>query len=124
MATFIALAVGVLPLMHTGQAMAGERAGTVADLCTVDVCGCCPDTGADLDAGCCDDHSDPEAPVPCDDAPCDCPCCGKVLPVVSMMSPFSPAGLFWDPSPTPSWTPHMTRPQSAALCVAIQPPIA
>ncbi|XAL99669.1 hypothetical protein OT109_19080 [Phycisphaeraceae bacterium D3-23] len=122
-AVFLIAAVAVLPLMHTGSAAAASQADSAADMCEVDLCGCCPGQALDAGSACCGDSDQPESPAPCDGPPCDCPCCGKVLPAVSMISPLPALGLFWDPSPTPSWTPHIACPKSAAVCVDIQPPI-
>ncbi len=125
----LVVAVSMLPLLHTGPVHAeAEGCGAVGQGCTVDVCGCC-EHAADGQSCCPSEHSpanDQESPdqEPPADSPCDCPCCGKVMTVAPMAPPATPAGLFWDQTPTTLLLPHLACPDSAAVRVAIQPPIA
>lgn len=119
-------AVSMLPLLHTGEALAGtDGCDAVNEACTVDVCGCC-DYAPDPQPCCPSDRTpdntpDEELPT---DSPCDCPCCGKVLTVAPMAPPYPVAGLFWDQTPTALLMTLQACPSSAAVRVAIQPPIA
>ncbi|MEM9415087.1 MAG: hypothetical protein AAGA29_06350 [Planctomycetota bacterium] len=122
-ATILFVAVAVLPLLHAGHADASAPGYDQAEACCVGDC-CGITQAGEVAPGCCMDESDQPGPAaPCDDRPCDCPCCGKVLPAISLLPPLPASGLFWDPSPTPSWTPHRACPKSAAVRVDIQPPI-
>jgi hypothetical protein len=122
-------AVSMLPLLHAGPVHAqADGCGAVGQGCTVDVCGCC-DHAAEAQA-CCPSEGAPATdqnstdPVRPADSPCDCTCCGTVMTVAPMAPPMVPPGLFWDQTPTALLIPHLACPDSVAVRVAIQPPIA
>lgn len=119
----LVVAVAVLPLAHTGHARADAPVDGAAALCSIDACGCCPSQTAVSATSCCTPEDGSDEPAPCDDRPCDCPCCGKVLQVVSMISSLPMSGLFWEQTPAPVWAPHPACPDSAVVGVDIQPPI-
>lgn len=119
-AMFLIVAVAVLPLVHTGHANAQAAADAASDLCCVDPCGCCDTEPGSEQTPCSPD--DEQAPCN-DDRPCDCPCCGKVVPVVSMISPFPADAPFWGEHPAVLAIRHDARPDNVAMRVDIQPPI-
>jgi len=119
-AMFLIAAVAALPLVHTGHARADTASQASADLCCVDPCGCCDTQPGGDDMPCA--PGDEQAPCN-DDRPCDCPCCGKVVPVVSMITPLPVDAPFWGEQPALLPVRHDARPDSVAMRVDIQPPI-
>lgn len=132
-AALLVVAVAVLPLLHAmpSHALGGCGGGdAVAEGCCGDPCGVCASgcAGAECSHGEAMESSPagdetPSEPAPEDDRPCDCPFCGKVVPVVSMISPVLAGTPFWGEVPTLLPIARDACPDSVAMRVDIQPPI-
>lgn len=118
-ALWLIAAVALVPLVHAGQAQAQPAQGQdMSANCCDDGCGDCDCCGVTDDAPCCPGEDEPA------NAPCDCPCCVKVVPAAPMISPPPSAGLFWSDAPSVLTVTCLACPDSVAVRVDIQPPIA
>ena len=131
-AVLLVVAVAVLPMLHATPTHASAGCGddaVVGSACCGDPCATC----SDCEGTCCpsgeaavgdtSDGEQPMDPASDDDRPCDCPCCGKVVPVVTMISPTLADAPFLGELPTLVPIARDACPDSVAMRVDIQPPI-